>query len=387
MIYIGVDIAKFNHFAAVVDHSTGEVLVKPFSFKNTEDGFNQFLNAIPKVSKDQILVGMEATGHYMNALIRFLLDHQIPLTLINPIQTDALRKSGIRKTKTDKIDTFLIIQTLSLIKPRLFTPKDWDLLELKILCRHRFQVVQSQSKLKRQLIACLDQVFPEYTTFFSSGPHILTSYELLKRYSTPKEILKASKSTLIHLIVKTSKSHFKADKVEALRHLAKTSVGISLAALSFQIKQIITQIELLNSQIEELNLQIKQTMDELHSPICSIPGISTTLGSIILSEIGDISRFSDPGKLLAFAGLDPAVNQSGKYEAKSGTVSKRGSKFLRWAIMRASFLISFNNDTFNQYYTKKINSGKTHSCALGHVSHKLIRVIFKLLSENLAFDL
>lgn len=387
MIYIGIDIAKVNHFAAVVNHTTGEVLVKPFAFKNTAEGFNQLLNAFPNVPRDQLLVGMEATGHYMNALIRFLLDHQIPMALINPIQTDALRKSGIRKTKTDKVDTFLIIQALSLIKPRLFTERDWDLQELKLLCRHRFHLVQSQSNLKRQLIGCLDQVFPEYATFFSSGPHIHTSYELLKRYSTPKEILKASKSTLIHLFMKTSKSHFKADRVDQLRVLAKSSVGISLAALSFQIKQVIAQIEFLDAQIMDLNVQIKQMMDPLHSPICTIPGISYTLGSMILSEIGDISRFSDPSKLLAFAGLDPSVSQSGKFEAKSGSVSKRGSKFLRWAIMRASFLISFNNDTFNHYYTKKINAGKTHSCALGHVSHKLVRILYKLLSENIAFDL
>lgn len=387
MIYIGIDIAKVNHFAAVVNLTTGEVLVKPFAFKNTAEGFNRLLNAFPNVPKDQLLVGMEATGHYMNALIRFLLDHQIPMALINPIQTDALRKSGIRKTKTDKVDTFLIIQALSLIKPRLFTERDWDLLELKLLCRHRFHLVQSQSNLKRQLIGCLDQVFPEYATFFSSGPHIHTSYELLKRYSTPIEILKASKSTLIHLFTKTSKSHFKADRVDQLRALAKSSVGIPLAALSFQIKQVIAQIEFLDTQIMDLNVQIKLMMDTLHSPICTIPGISYTLGSMILSEIGDISRFSDPGKLLAFAGLDPSVSQSGKFEAKSGSVSKRGSKFLRWAIMRASFLISFNNDTFNHYYTKKINAGKTHSCALGHVSHKLVRILYKLLSENIAFDL
>lgn len=387
MIYIGVDIAKVNHFAAMVNHSTGEVLVKPFAFKNNSEGFKQLLNIIPNVPKDQLLVGMEATGHYMNALIRFLLNHQIPMTLINPIQTDAIRNSGIRKTKTDKGDTFLIIQALSLLNPRLFTERDWELLELKLLCRHRFHLVQSQSSLKRQLIGCLDQVFPEYATFFSSGPHILTSYELLKRYSTPVEILKASKSTLNHLLMKASKSHFKADKVDQLRALAKSSIGVSLAVLSIQIKQVIAQIEFIDKQIMDLNHQIKQMMDTLHSPICTIPGISYTLGSIILSEIGDISRFSDPSKLLAFAGLDPSVSQSGKFEAKSGRVSKRGSKFLRWAILRASFLISFNNDTFNQYYTKKIQAGKTHSCALGHVSHKLIRILFKILSDNIAFDL
>lgn len=387
MILVGVDIAKINHVAAVVDRTTGEVLARPFTFKNTAEGFDQLLASFSAFDKDQVLIGMEATGHYMNALLRFLLDHHYKITLINPVQTDALRKSAIRKTKTDKIDTMLIIQTMMLLKTRLFTQRDWDLQELKILCRHRFRLVQMQSSVKRQLIGCLDQVFPEYAGFFNSGPHIHTSYELLKRYSTPKEILKAAKSTLIHLLSKASKNHFKAEKADQLRALAKASVGVSLMSVSFQVKQLIAQIEIFEAQIEELNGQIKQIVEDLHSPICTVPGISFTLGAMILSEIGDISRFSDPSKILAYAGLDPSVSQSGKFEAPSGRMSKRGSKILRWALLRASFSIVFNHETFNQYYTKKINAGKSHTCALGHVAHKLVRVLYKLLSDNIAFNL
>jgi transposase len=387
MILVGVDIAKINHVAAVVDQITGEVLARPFTFKNTAEGFDKFITSFSAFDKNHVLIGMEATGHYMNALLRFLLDRNYQVSIINPVQTDAIRKSAIRKTKTDKIDSMLIIQTMVLIKPRLFTQRDWDLQEMKVLCRHRFRLVQTQSSIKRQLIGCLDQVFPEYAGFFSSGPHIHTSYELLKRYSTPREILKAAKTTLVHLFSKFSKNRFKADKVDQLRTLAKASVGVSLPSISFQIKQLIVQIEMFEAQIEELNSQIKQIVDDLHSPICTVPGISYTLGAIILSEIGDVSRFSDPSKILAYAGLDPSVSQSGKFEASSGKMSKRGSKILRWALLRASFLIAFNNETFNLYYTKKINSGKSHSCAVGHVANKLVRILYKLLSDNIAFNL
>ena len=199
--------------------------------------------------------------------------------------------------------------------------------------------------------------------------------------------MKASKDTLIHLLSKASKNHFKADKAVALRALAKNSVGLSLFSISIQIKQYIQQIELFSAQINQLEEQIKEIVDSLNSPIRTVPGISYTLGAIILSEVGDISRFSDPGKLLAYAGLDPSVSQSGDYASSSGSMSKRGSKTLRWALMRASFLISFNNEAFNRYYTKKLASGKSHSCAMGHVSHKLVRVLHKILSENIAFNL
>lgn len=387
MILVGIDIAKLNHVAAVVDQSTGEVRIKPFIFKNSVDGFNQLIASLSAFDKKQIIIGMEATGHYMNALLRFLLDHHYQVTLINPAQTDAIRRSAIRKTKTDKIDALLIIQTMTLNKLRLFTQRDWDMQELKVLCRHRFKLVKNQSDAKRRLVGCLDQVFPEFESFFSSGPHIHTSYELLKRYSTPNEILQAAKPTLINLFCKSSKNHFKADKVDQLRTLARASVGVSLPSISFQIKQLIAQIEFLIEQINELNEQIRLIMETMQSTICTVPGISLILGSIILSEIGDVSRFSDPGKLLAYAGLDPSVSQSGKFEASSGKMSKRGSKILRWALLRAAFSIAFHHETFNQYYTKKINSGKTHACVLGHVAHKLVRILYKLLSENIAFNL
>ena len=128
-------------------------------------------------------------------------------------------------------------------------------------------------------------------------------------------------------------------------------------------------------------------MDNLNSPIITIPGISYNLGSIIISEIGDISRFSNPTKLLAYAGLDPSVRQSGNFNAKTTRISKRGSKHLRYAIHRAAFLIVYNDKLFYEYYTTKRSKGKSHNNALGHVSHKLVRVIFKILTENIPFNL
>ena len=144
---------------------------------------------------------------------------------------------------------------------------------------------------------------------------------------------------------------------------------------------------MLKEQISSIDKNIKEIMDNLNSTILTIPGISYTLGAIILSEIGDIHKFSNPTKLLAYAGLDPSVRQSGNFNAKTTRISKRGSKHLRYAIHRAAFAIVYNNDVFYEYYTTKRSKGKSHNNALGHVCNKLTRIIFKLLTENIPFNL
>ena len=168
------------------------------------------------------------------------------------------------------------------------------------------------------------------------------------------------------------------DKAIALKTLAKSSVAMDNPAIGIQIKMLIEQIQMLQKQIDLLDISINNIMEQLNSPISSIPGVGNWLGAIIISEIGDITRFSSATKLLAFAGLDPSVKQSGNFNATNTKISKRGSKHLRYAINRAAQLIIWNDDTFYQYYTTKLN-------AIGHVSHKLTRVIFKLLTTNTTF--
>lgn len=175
------------------------------------------------------------------------------------------------------------------------------------------------------------------------------------------------------------------NKALALKALAKNSIAMDNPAIGVQIKMLIEQIQMLEKQIDLLDIEISNIMEQLDSPISSIPCIGYWLGAIIISEIGDITRFSTSTKLLAFAGLDPSVRQSGNFNATNTKISKRGSKHLRYAINRAAQLIIWNDDTFYQYYTTKLAQGKSYLNAIGHVSHKLTRVIFKLLTTNTTF--
>ena len=385
MIYIGIDIAKENHYASVAN-SDGEVIIEAFLVKNSYTGFNYFLDKLSEhnINISDCLIGLESTGHYGENLINFLHDKGFNIGIINPIQTDALRNSNIRKTKTDKIDTYLIIQSLMLKHYTPFISKDIKILELRSLCRHRDDVLKYRSKLKVRLVAFIDQLFPELNIVFNSL-HQKSCYALLSTYTSPIDIASTRVDAIANLLRKSSKGHFGLEKAYKLKELAKSSIGINNSSLSIQIKHSLKQIELLDSQIKDTDIRIKEIMDDLNSVILTIPGISYTLGSIILSEIGNIEKFSSPNKLLAFAGLDPSVKQSGNFNATIVKMSKRGSKLLRYAMLRASGLIIWNSETFNTYYTKKLSQGKSHNNAVCHVAHKLTRIIFHMLKENVEF--
>lgn len=385
MIYIGFDIAKENHYASIAN-SDGEVIQEAFLVKNSIKGFNFFMDMLKNHNIDisNCLVGMESTGHYGENLIQFLHNKDFNIGIINPIQTDALRNSNIRKTKTDKIDTYLIIQSLMLKHYTPFVAKDIKILELRSLCRHRDDVLKYRSKLKVRLVAFIDQLFPELNLIFNSI-HLKSCYALLMAYPSPKDIASTRVDAIANILNKASKGHFSLEKAQKLKELAKSSIGVNNSSLSIQIKHSLKQIELLDEQLKELDLKIKEMMDELNSVILTIPGISYTLGSIILSEIGNIDKFTSPTKLLAFEGLDPSVKQSGNFNATIIRMSKRGSKLLRYAMLRASGLIIWNSETYNTYYNRKLAQGKTHNNAVCHVAHKLTRVIFHMLKENIEF--
>lgn len=386
MIYVGIDIAKQNHFASVMS-ADGEILVPPFGFTNDHTGFQLIFSKLSAFEKESLVIGLESTAHYGENLICFLFTRGFHICVINPIQTATLRKTNLRKTKTDRVDTFVIIKALMMNQYRTFTQWDLETLKLKNLCRFRQKLIKARTKVKIQLLTYIDQLFPELQYFFKSGIHINACYALLKEYSDPDKIAAMHLSRLSNLLRKASHGHFNKDTAIALKHLASKSVGTKNHTLSLQISQSIIQIELYNQQLQELDTTIKSLMDDMDSVIKTVPGIGSLNGATILGEIGDIHRFNSSCQLLAYAGLDPSVNQSGKFNAHHTRMSKRGSKILRYALINAAWQATLNNKTFKDYYDLKISQGRSHYNALGHVAHKLVRVIHKMMTDNLQFNL
>jgi len=386
MFYVGIDIAKNTHWASIMS-SDGEIIADPFSFSNDSAGFQILLSKLEFLNKEKILIGLESTAHYGENLISFLFYLDFKIGIINPIQTANLRRSNIRKTKNDKVDTFIIIKALTLGNYAPVTSRDINNLKLKGLCRSRRNLVTLRSRAKIQLVSFVDQIFPELSSFFKGNLHLNVSYQLLKDYSSPSEIANLNLTKLSNILKINSHGKYKKEDAIKLRELAKNSVGISNPSLSLQIKHAILQIELFDSQIQEVEKLYKEIVDELDTTITSIPGMSYNQAAVILGCIGDINRFNSSSQLLAYAGLDPSVIQSGNFSARSTRMSKRGSGMLRYALIYSAHNVAKNNVTFKNYYDLKRSQGKSHYCALGHVAHKLVRTIFKMLKDNVSFNL
>jgi len=386
MYYVGIDIAKLHHFASILSQE-GEVLIEPFEFTNDYDGFQKLISTLNSFEKNSLIIGLESTAHYGDNLVTYLFSNNFKVCVINPIQTATLRKNNIRKTKTDKVDTYLIAKELMLNPHRFVTESDIQIMKLKQLCRFRQKLLKARTRAKIQLTSYVDQLFPELQYFFKSGIHQKSCYALLKECSAPDDIASMHLTHLASLLSKASHGHFKKDVAENLRVLARKSVGTGNKSISIQITQSIEQIELYDRQIGEILAEVKSIMISLNSVIMTIPGIGYLNGAMILGEIGDINRFSHPSKLLAFAGLDPSVYQSGNFKASRTRMSKRGSKVLRYALINAAHNVVLNNKTFKAYYDLKVAEGRSHYNALGHCAGKLVRIIHKMLRCQLAFNL
>lgn len=383
MFLVGIDVAKDKHDCFICD-SEGNVHKDVFTFSNDRKGFNLLLSFLP-ASSENLKVGLEATGHYSLNLVNFLIENGYSPVIFNPLQINLFRKAQtLRKTKTDKTDAKLIALMLSSSDAKPHLDLSYHVAELKSLTRYRSRLKEQLARFKISLNRIVDIIFPELEDCVYSINQKSTM-ALLYEFPSKELIANTHITRLTNVLKDNSRGKYSKDKALEIRELAINSIGTSSDANSFELVQTIDMINFYSSKMDELDDKIRDIMDELESPILSIPGISYNLGSIILAEIVDINRFDTPDQLQAFAGLDPATHQSGKFIATDVSMVKRGSPYLRWALLNASRLIAMRDACFKDYYQKKRAEGKHHFVALTHVARKLIRVIFKLLKTNSLF--
>lgn len=383
MFYLGIDIAKVNHVASLINED-GSILVKAIKFTNSNEGLQKLIDSISDYGQSQIYCAMEATGTYWLSLFSALTDKGFNVSVFNPYQIKSFRGAYTnRKQKNDVIDSILIANFLSFNGTKQTSLPNDDLLALKNLTRYRSNLVSNISKAKTQVTGILDKVFPEYSDLFSDvfGE---ASKQILLNCPTPSEVINFNTKKLASLLKKASHGRHSTDKVREVKSLAKSSFGIKFTgdACSFEIKQLVNQIIFLENQAHELEVKIKDIYSKLDNHLQSIPGIGEVTAPIILAEIGDINNFSSPSKLTAFAGIDPSENQSGNKKSTDEKTSKRGSPYLRHAIYLAAMVASNNDPIMHDYYIKKRAEGKHHYVALAGVERKLLGIIFHVLKEN-----
>jgi transposase len=381
MFYCGIDVAKHKHAVSLLDEK-GQVVKAVFTITNNRSGFDQLREAL-HMQPGPVQVGLEATGHYWLAIYDELTRNGHPVTVLNPLQIAAYRKTGIRKLKSDASDAVWIADYIRVANLGPTTPDLPVLLQLRELTRFRFRLSEQIGDVKRKLLTILDRVFPEYEHLFSSV-FLHASRAVLREAVSAQEFADFDLQELASLLAEASRGRFGQEKAEKLQQQARLSIGVAFLVDVARIEMgcLLAQINLLEEQRSRVDQAIAELMQQIPQHITSIPGIGPVTGAAILAEIGDIHRFETLDKLVAYAGIDATIYQTGQFEASEAHMSKRGSPYLRQALWMAAIAALLHDPSLKAYYQKKRDEGKHHGTAVGAVCHKLLARIFVILKEQ-----
>lgn len=379
--YVGIDISKYKHDFCIISN-TGEIIVDNSSFENNKKGFQELLEMLKPYNKSEVHIAFEATGHYSMNLELFLIDQDYSFMKMNPLVIHQFLKArSLRRTKTDKADALTITQYLMSVPYKPNSNLLYNIYSLKSLCRTRELLIKERSKFAVLLTNELDKSFPELKHFFNDNFSTTLLY-ILQKYKNTYHIALMKDYDSIR---KVSHGRFSYVKFAKLKELAKNSVGYHDENSDLLISTYISIYNDLNDKINPIDKQISTIIKELNPRMLTIPGIGEISAASILAEYGDIKNFSSPAKMLAFAGLEPSVIESGTLSS-NGKMVKHGSSHLRYSIMNTAMIVLKYSPTFYDYYLKKRSEGKCHRVALSHVCKKLIRIIYSLEKYNNDFD-
>jgi len=381
--FCGIDMAKQKHVACIVDRN-GKSLLKPKSIRNNTEGFQQILNCLKQTgSARSVLIGMEATGHYWYSLHDFLARNGYDVAVLNPIQTALQAKQAIRKCKTDKHDAYHIANLLRTNQYKPAVIPDELAMTSRQLTRIRYRIVKQISMTKQLVHSRLHPAWPEYDGLFSNTFGV-TSMKLLKTVSTPKEFMESDFDDISEIIRKASRGRFGPVHTQRILHSAQNSVGMQRGhyGISTGIKFLLEQIETLVPVREKLEAEIKKLAAQMPQYLFTLPGSSDLTIVSLYGEIGPIEVFAKPSQLVAFAGLDPKVFQTGQYDAPRRKVSKRGSPYLRRTIWLMAHRAVCKEGDLRDYWRRKRRQNKHHLVAVTASANKLCHIIWRIMTDR-----
>ena len=386
MLYIGIDISKYKHDCIVINDA-GVIVRNVFSFNNSRAGFDQFITMYRSLNPNEIKkIGFEATGHYQDNFKVFLEQSNIQFMELNALLVHKFKNSQtLRGVKTDKTDAKLIASYLSTIEFKPYPKISYHMLALRCLCKRHFDLIGERAKYLIRITNFLDRTFPEFKEFIGNKLKSKTVMHILHHYGIPSKIANMNTQSFDNLR-RASHGRFSVVKFAALKELAKNTVGFSCPNDVFEINSLLRIYDSYEEEISKVENEITTLMSKNKSHIPTIPGIGNVSAATMIAEIEDITRFSDPDKLLAFAGLDPRIYQSGNTDNK-GRMNKKGSVTLRRVLMNCAESSMIYIPSFYIYYKKKRDEGKPNRVALSHVARKLVRLIYKLETEHINFDI
>ena len=381
--FVGIDISKYKHDCCII-YAADQSIVSKFTIQNDMAGFEQLLSALQSLSTpEDIRIGFESTSHYALNLELFLEKAHHSFMEVNPVLISEYKKStSLRRTKTDSVDCEFIARWLMTVEYKPHSIGFYHSYSLKSLTRLRDRLVRQRSFYLVKLTNVLDHTFPEFKPFFKER-FSKTAIYLLETYGSAEKIARMNSASYENLR-SISRGKFSPQQFIELKELAANTVGVNNSIFDTELNCLLSLYRDVAKQVSILEEQIITLIEDIHPHFMSIPGIGPLSAAVIYAEYGDISNFSSPAQMLAFAGLEPGISESGT-ESHRGRMVKRGSSQLRYALLNCVLPLIRFDVTFATYYAKKRAEGKPHRVAVSHVAKKLVRVIFALERQNTDF--
>ena len=394
MNYSGIDVSKStSRYVFLNEH--GEKLTKPFTLQNTSQCFEELLNRLDKLNltPDNLLFGIEATGIWWENLYCMLTEKGFKVVVLNPHQTNKFREALRKKAKTDDIDAYVIAGLLrSNEYASSFIPEE-SIQILREITKLRYQLLKDRKNYERQAYSLLSLLFPEYSQTAIKNPFTVSSLAILKKYPTAKHLAEARIKHIEKIVRSIKGNNFSIKEIQHLIDTAKSSIysGRAKEARGLNLNILLTHVESLNKSIASLD----QRTDDILSPssnddpysfpggnLLTIPGVGPKTLAALLSAVGpDGKSFASGKQLIGHVGFFPQIYESGETK-HANKISKRGPKYLRWALYIAAVACIKHNKEFKTLYSKKISQGKTAKQALIYVAKKLAQLCLSMLKSG-----
>ena len=392
-IYVGIDCHKATHTAVIISPFNDKL--DTLTFKNTKEDFNKLLNMVSKyTSKDvKAIFGLEDTRHLGHTLCSFLLSHNQIVKHVNSNYTYNERKKHPIIDKTDELDAECIAKVTLDELDNLPDAKDDEIYwTLKQLIKMKRTIVNNNAKLKNKLHAQLLHHYPNYKEFFSKIDNI-SALDFWETYPHPDMIKDLSAEELKNGLV--TKGKFSLTKANTILQLIK---DYDYQDTLFQdnrntlIKIIVKNIKENNKQLESFEKEIIKLYDKLDIKLHTFIGLTKITSAEIVSEIGNIKRFSSSAKLAKYCGVAPINFSSGNHDktVRNEYGNRHLNGYIYYLACRSICPGKRNsypqNPIFLDYYYKKIEDGKTKRQALTCVMRRIINIIFNILSKGTSYE-
>jgi len=381
--FCGIDIGKRKHVACLLD-AQGKPLIKTLAFNNDAEGFARLRQRLQETASNvPILVGMEATGHYWYALHDQLHRWGYAQQVLNPLQSAQQVKNAIRKHKSDPSDAIHIATLVKNGEGKPAIVPDDLAMTCRQLTRLWYALVKQRTRIKLLIHARLECVWPEFETYLTK-PLGTTGRTLLRAAPTPGDLLAMSPEELVELLRKASRHRLGAATAEIIRTSAQTSVGMrrGLEGMRAGIHALLDQLDATDPVRENLETQIEELCTRLPGYLLTLPGSNPIRAVSLFGETDPISTFKNPEQLVAFAGLDVTVYQTGQFEASRRHISKRGSPYLRNTLWMMASIAVRKKGMLRRHYLKRRKRGLHHLAAVTATSLKLTRIVWRICTDQ-----